>query len=116
VMELMEHTHLLSIRVARTFFQRAIGLLGRSRLGKYDGMYFPDTNSVHTLGMLFAIDVVYLDSRNEIVKIQSNLKPFRVSWCWGAASSVELAAGAAAAHGLDVGRIWLIENFLEKKR
>jgi uncharacterized protein len=112
---MMESMQPLNISVAKTFFQRAIGLLSRVRLDASEGMYFPHTNSIHTWGMRFAIDVVYLNGDGEIVRIQPCLKPFRVSWCWGAASVVELAAGAAAAHSLVVGRVWLATSFLERK-
>jgi uncharacterized protein len=81
--------------VASTFLQRAIGLLGRKALPKNEALYFPNASSVHTIGMRFAIDVVYLDEQHRIVEIHRSLKPFRVSWCRNARSLCEFSEGAA---------------------
>jgi uncharacterized protein len=97
------------ISVARTFWQRALGLLGRRGLPQDEGLYFPSTRSVHTLGMMFAIDVVYLDSDEVIVAIHRSVKPFRISWCFNAQNVCELAQGGASRFGLQEGQKWLID-------
>jgi uncharacterized protein len=98
----------LRIIVAKTFFQRAVGLLGRAKLSIDEGMYFPNNRSVHTFGMMFAIDIVYFNEHDEIVEIRTSLRPFRVSWCRGARSLCELAEGAASEFGLQKGQKWPI--------
>ncbi len=53
--------------------------------------------------MRFPIDVVYLDRSLHVVKIVSDLRPWRFSLARGAGTVLELAAGAAALHGIAVG-------------
>jgi uncharacterized protein len=98
----------LRISVANTFTQRAVGLLGRRMLPQDEGLYFSNTSSVHTFGMLFAIDLVYLDADNVIVAIHRSVKPFRISWCSHAQSVCELAQGAASRFCLHEGQKWPI--------
>jgi len=72
---------LLSLKQADTFLSKAIGLLNKQRLEKEEGLLFTNCNSVHTLGMRFSIDVIFLDEGNRVVKIVSCLKPMRL--CFG---------------------------------
>jgi uncharacterized protein len=96
----------LQIKTAKTFFQRAVGLLGRSQLRMDEGLYFPNTRSVHTVGMRFAIDIVYVNECDEIVEIHQSLQPFRISWCFQAHSLYELAQGAVSELSLQKGQKW----------
>jgi hypothetical protein len=48
---------------------------------------------VHTFGMRFAIDLVYLDRKHRVVKTRSQVRPWRVSTCLTAHSVIELAPG-----------------------
>jgi uncharacterized membrane protein (UPF0127 family) len=51
---------------------------------------------MHMFFMRFAIDIVFLDRRGRVIKVNRNLKPWRVSsMVFGARSALELAAGAA---------------------
>lgn len=83
---------------ADNFFSRARGLLGR-RLRNDQGMLIEPCASVHTFGMSHAIDVLYLDRNNRIIKIVERLRPWRTSACRGARKVLELPAGRA--HGLE---------------
>jgi uncharacterized protein len=96
----------LKTTVAKTFVQRAVGLLGRSKLNLGEAMFFPNSRSIHTFGMLFAIDVVYLNERLEIVEIDHWVQPFRISWCRQADSLCEISGGAAIELGLQKGQRW----------
>jgi uncharacterized protein len=96
----------MTMVIANTFAQRAIGLLGRLKQPRHECMYFPNTRSVHTFGMLFSIDVIYLNEHGVIVAIHPSLKPFRVSWCQSAQNLCELAQGMAAELRLKKGQIW----------
>ena len=91
------------VRVARDFWSRGRGLLGRGTLAPSEGLLIPRCASVHTWFMRFPIDVVYLGRDLGVRKIAPDLGPWRFSWCRGAASVLELAAGSAEAHGLRVG-------------
>jgi uncharacterized membrane protein (UPF0127 family) len=54
--------------------------------------------------MRFAIDVVFLDRNGRVVKVVSELKPYRAALGGrGAHSALELPAGAVARCGIAVG-------------
>jgi uncharacterized protein len=82
------------VRVADTFFSRLIGLLGSRSLKEGEGLWIKPCNGVHTVGMWFPIDVVFLDARNKVIKTRAGLAPFRISRGGRETKSVlELAAG-----------------------
>ena len=59
---------------------RGRGLLGRAGLRPGEGIVLTPCGSVHMLFMRFAIDVVYLDKRDRVVKTVHHLRPFTFSW------------------------------------
>ncbi|HEV8522919.1 MAG TPA: DUF192 domain-containing protein [Terriglobales bacterium] len=67
--------------VADTHWKRFRGLLGmdREQFGAGQGLWIIPCQGVHTLGMRFAIDVVYLDAENRVVHIEENVKPWRIT-------------------------------------
>jgi hypothetical protein len=71
----------LALRVARadTLLMRLKGLLGRIRLNPVDGIWLIPSQGIHTIGMLFAIDVIYLDGANRVIHLIEHLGPFRIS-------------------------------------
>ena len=71
----------LALRVARadTLLKRLKGLLGRIRLNPVDGIWLVPSQGIHTIGMLFAIDVIYLDGANRVIHLIEHLGPFRIS-------------------------------------
>ena len=81
---------------------RAVGLLGRRGLAEGAGMWLHPCRGIHTLGMRFPIDVIFLDRRFVVVRVCPGLRPWRmVPFVWRARSVVELPAGAA--EGVEVG-------------
>jgi uncharacterized membrane protein (UPF0127 family) len=54
--------------------------------------------------MFYSLDVVFLDSRNRIVKLCSDVRPFAFRICRQAASVIELNTGAIGLLGLKVGQ------------
>jgi uncharacterized membrane protein (UPF0127 family) len=72
---------------------RTRGLLGRRSLGVGEGLWIVPCEAVHTFGMRFAIDLVFLDRRNIVRKVRSSVPPGRLSGCLRARSVLELAAG-----------------------
>lgn len=86
-------------RVADGYFTRLIGLLGTGpswpRPGK--GLWIVPSSSVHSLGMLYALDLIFLDREHAVVETQENLRPFRISKVVFKAHSVlELPVGTLA--------------------
>ena len=84
-----------SAEVADTGASRSKGLLGRKGLEPGTALWIIPCESVHTFGMQFSLDLVYIDRQNRIVKIRRNIPPWRMSICLRAHSVLELPAGAA---------------------
>lgn len=82
-----------SVRRAATSRERCKGLLGVSGLEAGQGLWILPCNSIHTFGMSFAIDVVYLDRRQRVRKLVREISTWRVSFCLTAHSVIELPAG-----------------------
>jgi len=87
---------------AHTWRRRLIGLLGHRELGPDEGLWIRPCDSVHTIGMRFDIDVVFLDSQERVVHIAANLRRFRIARA-RAKSVLELPSGAAQRLGIHVG-------------
>jgi uncharacterized membrane protein (UPF0127 family) len=101
----------LALRVAPadTSLLRLTGLLGRIRLKPEDGIWLVPSRGIHTFGMLFAIDLIYLDAGNRVIHLVENLGPFRISpiriKC---ASILELPARAIYSSNTQIGDEFLI--------
>jgi uncharacterized membrane protein (UPF0127 family) len=69
------------LAVADTHWSRLRGLMGTDAAnfpaGK--GLWIVPCRGVHTLGMRFPIDVVYLNGDKVIVHLEENLRPWRVA-------------------------------------
>lgn len=79
---------------ARTFLERARGLLGRRSLAEGDGLWISPCSCVHTLGMSFPIDVLFLDGNGRVLGLYSNLQRTRITRFFSkAAGALELPAG-----------------------
>lgn len=93
----METIEILGVKaqVARTFAERAKGLIGRRALAPGEGLLILRCNAIHTCFMRFAIDAVFLDREDRVVRVVRNVRPWRlfVFGGWRAAKVLELAAG-----------------------
>ena len=72
----------MRITEAKTFFQRARGLIGRKSLAADEGLLIPKCNCIHTLFMRFPIDATFFDRKGAIVKVVKGIKPWRL-FVWG---------------------------------
>lgn len=93
----------LELMIATSTLERMRGLLGRTALGARQGMLLPKCGMIHTFGMAYPIDVVYLDGRNRVLKVSPALAPRRMDGHWRARTVLELAAGVAQACGIRPG-------------
>jgi hypothetical protein len=93
----------LEVDLATTRAERRRGLLGRDSLRAEEGLLLTPCLAVHTAGMRFAIDVVFIDRDGHVVRVVSDVRPWRISVSLRAHAVIELAAGTAAAHGIAVG-------------
>ncbi|MDD5069542.1 MAG: DUF192 domain-containing protein [Candidatus Omnitrophica bacterium] len=89
--------------VARTFFQRFLGLIPRKGIASDEALIFYNAVSIHMFFMRFPIDVVFLDPEDKIIKIVTGLKPWRLANCFPAKVTIEMRAGKAEESGLVVG-------------
>jgi uncharacterized membrane protein (UPF0127 family) len=92
-----------ALSVADTARTRMKGLLGRRSLGDGEGLLLRPAGSIHTAFMRFPIDAVFLDADMRVLRVASNLQPWRLAAQRGAKAVVELPAGAAEGMGLAVG-------------
>lgn len=93
----------ISAGIANTSELRRRGLLKHDSLEEGDGLWIAPCEAVHSFGMKFAIDVLYLDKQKKILKIRSNMVKNRISVCLSAFSVLELPAGMAAKTGTQIG-------------
>jgi uncharacterized membrane protein (UPF0127 family) len=101
----------LSLNVTRadTHLKRLRGLLGRMKLHRDEGLWVAPSQGIHTIGMLFAIDAVYLDARNRVIHVIEHFKPFRIAPIRVHAKSVlELPVRTIYVSGTQVGDYLLI--------
>lgn len=81
------------VEVANHGAQRRKGLLGRKTLSPGEGLWIVPCEAVHTFGMKFRIDLVYLDRNKRVKKVRNEVPPWRLSGCLLAHSVLELAEG-----------------------
>ena len=68
-------------KLADGYFSRLVGLLGKTRRWARPGrgLWIVPSHGVHTIGMLFAIDLVFLDREGRVVHTEEYVRPFRIS-------------------------------------
>lgn len=81
------------VEVADNGSSRRKGLLGRDALAQNEGIWIVPCEAVHTFGMRFAIDIVYLNRKHRVVKTRSEVPPGRISASLSAQSVLELPCG-----------------------
>jgi uncharacterized membrane protein (UPF0127 family) len=86
------------LEVANSLVALTAGLMFRRTLAPGRGLWLNPCNGIHKLFMRFAIDAVFLDSRERVRKIYRKLPAwYGVVWfVWGARSVLELPAGSTA--------------------
>ena len=95
--------------LARDPYSRMRGLLGRGGLAEGEGLLLQPAGSIHTFFMRLAIDAVFLDAERRIVRIASDVRPWRTAAAKRSRAVLELAAGEAARVGLQPGHLLRLE-------
>ena len=84
------------IRIARKYLERLRGLLGTAHLDIDEGLLLENCTSIHTIGMLMTIDVVFLDQENRIMRICHSVSPGKIRLgTFKTVRTLELASGVA---------------------
>lgn len=90
--------------IAEAFVDRLRGLLGKQALSAGEGILIRPCKGIHTFGMKFPIDVVFLNNGNKVVAITRNLPPHRLTSIHFTATSVlELPSGTVDSTSTAVG-------------
>jgi uncharacterized membrane protein (UPF0127 family) len=96
-------THLAT---AGTHWSRLRGLIGKTtdNFAQGRGLWIVPCRGVHTLGMSFPIDVVYLTKDNVVLHLEHGLLPWRFAPVrMSAASVLELPANTVRSTGTTIG-------------
>lgn len=88
-----------SIEIADTSRKRRTGLLEHSALDPGQGLWIVPCEAVHTFGMKFSIDVLFLNRKRKVLKIRERMGRRRIALCLLAHSVLELPAGTVEATG-----------------
>ncbi|WP_324250918.1 DUF192 domain-containing protein [Paraburkholderia saeva] len=99
----------LRILIADTAVERMRGLLGRDHLASAEGLLLRPCRSVHTFGMRFSIDVLFLDRDGCVVACHADTPARRLLFNFRATQTLELAAGAARIRTIEPGDILAFE-------
>ena len=104
------------VAVADSILSRLVGLLGKRSLKPDSGVWIVPANAVHTIGMLFAFDLVLIDKDFKVVGLREMVRPFRVTRpIFRAESVLELPAHAIFKSRTEVGDQLVIERYEAKK-
>jgi len=91
-------------RVADSFLTRLVGLLNDKTLEQGDGLWIMPCNSIHSFGMRFVFDAIFLDKKLKVVHLMREMKPGRISkMVFSAHSVLELPAGLIAQTATELG-------------
>ncbi len=69
----------LGISVADTSFARLKGFIGRLKLGFNEGLWLVPSSGIHTWGVLFPLDLIYLDENYRVVYLTEHFPGFRIA-------------------------------------
>ena len=83
------------VRVAKSMVARARGLMFTRSLADDEGLLINPCGSIHMFFMRFALDVLYVDQFDRVVRTQRNIKPWRIGplYTRGAKYVIELPTG-----------------------
>lgn len=68
----------LGVTLTDTHFTRLKGLVGKLRLKGDEGIWVVPSQGVHTIGVLFPIDLIYLDSEDRVIQLEESFGTFRI--------------------------------------
>jgi uncharacterized membrane protein (UPF0127 family) len=69
----------LEVTAADTILSRLRGLIGRLRLRSDEGLWVVPSSGIHTMGVLFPLDLIYLDEDYRVIHIVEYFRTFRIA-------------------------------------
>jgi hypothetical protein len=92
------------VRRAGSVISRLMGLAGHDGLAADEALWISPCRVIHTIGVKFPIDAVFLDEDLRVVALREDVIPWRaIRPARGSASVLELPAGTVRRVGLAVG-------------
>lgn len=105
------------IHPADTFSKRFKGLCLRRKFPVGEALWLSPCRSIHTLGMRFPIDALFLDDRLRVVDVRESIEPGRLVRPVPRASSVvELPAGTVRHTGTEIGDQLIVEPMKTREK
>ena len=88
----LERVELLGfdVPIAATHLSRLLGLALLDRESAGSGLLIPRCRSVHTVGMRFPLDLVFLDGGDRVIELHRRVPPGRFIRCAAAMAVLEL--------------------------
>jgi len=78
----------LHVTVADTFFSRLRGFIGKLKLKSDEGLWVVPSRGIHTVGLNFPLDLLYLDAEFQVIHVVEYLPSFRIAPLKAQAESV----------------------------
>ena len=94
---------LITIFSTENVFERTAGLLKFPPLNLNQGLLINKCNSIHTFGIKYSLDIVYLSRHLKVIKVVENIKPTRMSLCFSAKHTLEMLTGEVNRLGIKKG-------------
>ena len=69
----------LGVTPADTTFSRLKGLIGKLQLRVDEGLWVVPSCGIHTMGVLFPLDLIYVDDNQQVVHVIEHFPRFRIS-------------------------------------
>jgi uncharacterized membrane protein (UPF0127 family) len=92
-----------AVEIADTRAARRKGLLGRNSLDLSAALVLSPCFAIHTVGMRFPIDALFINRDGVVVRVARDLGPWAIVVSWRANAVIELAAGSLQARDVRVG-------------
>lgn len=99
------HVWVKHVAVAESTFERMRGLLGTRELRAGHGLLIEACGSVHTVGMRYAIDVIFLDRAWQVRRVCRHVRPgWPMVWGgWSGLCALEVQSGWLPLHDVTRG-------------
>lgn len=101
------------VQVADTWWGRLRGYLGRGEPQPGEGILLIPCKAVHTCGMRYDLDIIFLDNKGRILDLVSRMRPWRsTKRIAGARYVLEVPAGTVEETGTQVGDLlsWQLDR------
>ncbi len=100
------------VKIADSILGRLVGLLGRRSIEPDSGLWIFPSRGIHTMGMLFDIDVIFLDRNLKVVAVREVVHPFSMTSLFlNAESALELPAHTIFKSQTEIGDEMMISRF-----